>query len=627
MRHDLTMFALSLGALLSACAAMPSRDDPAPAHVVVRHNPALFVTADGDATDWAGAAPSHPLADENGEESAVSMKLAYAPDEAALFVLIESDEKPTRTDIFIEAGRDLILDRPVQLTFRDEMRAAQDRHNDAATVSASPSDAGHVQEWRIDLSALGLTDDLAGPVLIGFDMEIVDAEGRLRQWGEKSDKWLVDRRLRELALAPQDTVFGAVRGRALWRGDAAAGPPQRILIERPDGVYRRWIDADPGTGAFKAALPAGEYVARILDTRSALSLADETVFDVTPGGSIDIGALQARRPGLEDLESIIPELMRDHDINALGVSFIRNGDVAFEGAFGTYADGAPVDERAVFKMASVAKPVAAMAVLSLAAKGDWSLDAPLAADWTDPDLQDDARARRITTRMALTHTTGLPNHRGGDPLAFDYDPGARQYYSGEGLDYLRRALEARFKKPFQQIAEEEVFTPAGMARSSFRGPKTSAERYVEKFHHEYMFDRPDWTEAAVKGGLLATPQDLTRFMSWMLDGAGLPDTLWAQIITQNDQSLLEDPALTFARFGLGWIVNRDGPLTLSHGGSEFGARAYMVLLPEEGTGLVVVNNATGGGPAIRAIVEATLMADRRLPAIDAALARAEGFEW
>jgi len=68
------------------------------------------------------------------------------------------------------------------------------------------------------------------------------------------------------------------------------------------------------------------------------------------------------------------------------------------------------------------------------------------------------------------HQTGFPNWRSDTPtkkLAFTFDPGTKVSYSGEGLEYLRHALEAKFKQPLDQLARTRLFSTYGMKDTHF----------------------------------------------------------------------------------------------------------------------------------------------------------------
>lgn len=67
----------------------------------------------------------------------------------------------------------------------------------------------------------------------------------------------------------------------------------------------------------------------------------------------------------------------------------------------------------------------------------------------DPDIADNPYVKKLTTRIILSHQTGFPNWRGNNAdgkLTFEFEPGTKYQYSGEGYEYLRKALEKKFKK-------------------------------------------------------------------------------------------------------------------------------------------------------------------------------------
>jgi CubicO group peptidase (beta-lactamase class C family) len=103
---------------------------------------------------------------------------------------------------------------------------------------------------------------------------------------------------------------------------------------------------------------------------------------------------------------------------------VRDGRIVWAGAFGTRDDSAqtPVDTATVFEAASLSKPVFAYLVLRLADRGELDLDRPLAEMLEYSRVAHDARARRITARMVLSHGTGLPNW-GGEQLTLHFEPG------------------------------------------------------------------------------------------------------------------------------------------------------------------------------------------------------------
>ena len=137
------------------------------------------------------------------------------------------------------------------------------------------------------------------------------------------------------------------------------------------------------------------------------------------------------------LQQVLPELMENAGSPGASAAWVKGGRVAWTGAFGVTdaGTGAPVVADTIFEAASLSKPVVAFIAMRLASRGVLDLDAPL---WGSAEgegyerLAHDERARRITARMVLSHTSGLPNW-GGTPLEMNSDPGTAWNYSGEGF--------------------------------------------------------------------------------------------------------------------------------------------------------------------------------------------------
>lgn len=588
------------------------------------------ITLDKDISDWDTITYQHFLTDQNGERAGISFRLTHSVDGEKLFLLISSDERPKRIDVFLDTSGDTILDRPAQYTFQNELSTAQSSHAQAVDAMIASDEASFAQEWSFDLSLLGVEIEEGEPAHIGFDIEVVSGDDKVFRWGDKGNKWLVDRRLTRVSLVPRNIGFGLVSGAVNWTSEAKLSPPQRVGFRRVgNDHYYRIIETNSVTGAYSATLPEGDYDIAAIDSRTAPTLADHQRVSVSRNDEVTMPSVTLDRPVQSDLDSLIANVMEHESINTLGVVYIREGGVELSKAFGVRADGSPADSaNSIFKMASVSKPVAALVVLTLVEKGLWSLDEPLSNYWVDPGIVDDPRNKLITTRMVLGHLSGLPNQAGDGPLAFLYSPKEQQSYSGEGYKYLKRAVEVKFGAPFQEIAKTHLFEPAGMLCSSFQGPIEECGQYVQKFHNTFRFDPPSWGEADVKGGLMMNVQDMQSLLEWILAGANLSSDTWAAISTPNAESLLlDDENSSKDRFGLGWVVSYQDGLVLAHGGSEFGARTYIVVLPNQNSGIIIATNASGGLPAIRMIVEATLKQLHPLRELDQSLIHSESFDW
>src|SRR5262249_421878 len=93
-------------------------------------------------------------------------------------------------------------------------------------------------------------------------------------------------------------------------------------------------------------------------------------------------------------------------IPALGIGYIADGKIQQVTVYGKNEQGDPNPDNTIFNVASLTKPITTLVVLKLVDAGRWSLDEPIYKYWTDPDVEDDPRSRKLTTRHILSHRTG-----------------------------------------------------------------------------------------------------------------------------------------------------------------------------------------------------------------------------
>lgn len=153
----------------------------------------------------------------------------------------------------------------------------------------------------------------------------------------------------------------------------------------------------------------------------------------------------------------IEQLLKDNQIPTLGLGVIENGKLTQIRVYGMLDGKTNAAFNSLFNVASLTKPITAIAVLKLVSEGKWNLDEPLYNYWTDPDIAKDPRNKKLTTRMILSHQSGFPNWRWENKkLSFDFEPGTKYQYSGEGFEYLRKAIEHKFNKNLEELAQELV---------------------------------------------------------------------------------------------------------------------------------------------------------------------------
>jgi len=310
---------------------------------------------------------------------------------------------------------------------------------------------------------------------------------------------------------------------------------------------------------------------------------------------------------------MIAAWLGENKVPAVGIAIIRDGKLREVAVHGELAKGTPAPYDTLFNVASLTKPVVAMLTLRLVNEGKWQLDEPLAKYYVDPDVAADPRHRLLTTRHVLSHQTGFLNWRWEEEskkLAFHSDPGAKFGYSGEGFEYLRKALEKKFGKPLSELSRAYVFEPAGMHDTRHAWDARTDESRFARWHDaegRNAYTDHKTTTANAADDLITSVEDYGRFGAWVMSGAGLSDALFRDMATPHAK-MRENAFL-----GLGWEVHPDlpgGEYALIHSGSDRGVHAVIILLPKSKQGLVVLTNSDNGYRLYeRAVVEGLTLGD------------------
>jgi CubicO group peptidase (beta-lactamase class C family) len=294
------------------------------------------------------------------------------------------------------------------------------------------------------------------------------------------------------------------------------------------------------------------------------------------------------------LQDKVPTWLSENNVPAAGIGIIENGEIKYVKVFGELKKGEPAPDNTIFSVASITKPVVAMLTLKLVESGQWNLDEPLDNYWIDPDVADNTFHKKLTTRIVLTHQTGFPNWRKGK-LAFEFEPGTNYQYSGEGFEYLRRAIEKKFNKSLAVLADSILFKPIGMKDSRLCWDKKIDESRFACWHDSkgniYSTSMPKGSGVNAAASFITTVEDLCKFSIYVMNGFDLSPDVY------NDMIKPHLKVKEHCARGLGWEVVSDlagGEYALEHAGSDAGVKTRFFLLPKSKRGLVILTNGDNG---------------------------------
>lgn len=291
----------------------------------------------------------------------------------------------------------------------------------------------------------------------------------------------------------------------------------------------------------------------------------------------------------------IDQWLKENNVPAVGIGVIEDNVVKSVKVYGKQNLKDPAAFNTIFSVASLTKPVTSMLTLKLVSMGKWDLDEPLYKYWIDPDIKNDPRYEKLTTRIILSHQTGFPNWRYlnvDKKLAFQFDPGTKYQYSGEGFEYLRNALEHKFNLTLDKLADSLIFKPLQMPDSHYVWDvNLDSSRVAHGFDVKgnmlpYTFNK----KANAADLLKTTIADYSTFVSSVMTYKLFPESFFKQMITPQ-VSTKENKSM-----GLGWEIYNLGEniYALGHGGNEEGVHTQVFFLPQLKKGLVIFTNVTDG---------------------------------
>ncbi|UCC72829.1 MAG: beta-lactamase family protein [Gemmatimonadota bacterium] len=265
-----------------------------------------------------------------------------------------------------------------------------------------------------------------------------------------------------------------------------------------------------------AVLPA--LVTLVATVPTALAVAQERPQEPPLRTSEPVASIVA------DLESYIPERLREAGVPGLSIALVHNFEVAWSAGFGVknVITGGEVTEGTVFEVASISKVVTAYTALRLVDQGRLSLDEPVAAYLREPWLPPSDWADRITLRHLASHSSGLTDRLLPTDKTVTFRPGTEFLYSGVGAMYVQEIIERTTGQPLSRAAGEFVFEPLGMSSSNLVNT-AAILRSMANGHMTYTLPLLTMLTAFVPSfvvlALLSVPVRRIRTGSWRPKGA------------------------------------------------------------------------------------------------------------
>jgi CubicO group peptidase (beta-lactamase class C family) len=349
--------------------------------------------------------------------------------------------------------------------------------------------------------------------------------------------------------------------------------------------------------------------------------------------------------GLKQVNTIMQGYVDRQQLPGMITMLARHGKVVSFEKFGVMDVGKPMQLNAVFRIASMTKPITSVAVMILYDEGYLKLDDPVSKyipefknlkvfsymDKNQVHVVDQVKPMCI--RDLLMHTSGLAS--GGENTSVDsmyraaglsdgtlkdmiqklagiplaYQPGTRWNYS-RSSDVLAYLVEVISGKPFDVFLKEKIFEPLKMEETGFYVPVEKLQQVAAVFGLAdstgiKVIMKPDTANTAMpvkflsgNGGLVSTASDYMTFAQMLLNkgeyhGTRILKSKTVEMMTSNQltgERLPNDsffgPLLSGMGFGYGFaVVKENNPsVFIGSAGSYWWAgsgNTYFYIDPEK----------------------------------------------
>lgn len=297
------------------------------------------------------------------------------------------------------------------------------------------------------------------------------------------------------------------------------------------------------------------------------------------------------------------------NIPGMSVAIVRNGKIIKSKGYGlaNIELKVPASPDTVYKIASISKPIIAVAIMKLVEEGKLGLDDPVSKylEETPKTWKD------ITIRHFLSHTSGVVREspafdgnkilsdaeviKAAYPLPLRFKTGEKYEYCNVGYFSLAEIIKKVSGKSWDIYFNEHIFQPLGMTntRTTIFDEIISNRANAYSFRNEKLFNESQYIALRPSGAFISTVSDLAKFSNALYSDDFLkPESrnlMWTPFKLNDGKD---------SSYGLGWqINNKNNVKIIQHGGSLNGFRTEFTHFPNEKLTIIILTNLAQANPA------------------------------
>jgi CubicO group peptidase (beta-lactamase class C family) len=317
-------------------------------------------------------------------------------------------------------------------------------------------------------------------------------------------------------------------------------------------------------------------------------------------------------------EALMYKLINDNVVAGIAAGYSVNDTVIWQSSAG-YADiekKIKIETTTKLRIASIAKPMTAIAIMQLVEKGLLDLDEPIQRYIPDFPKQ---QKTQITTRQLLSHTSGIDDYKNTkeaqttkeyDQLsaAVDvfknrkllFEPGTQYAYTTYGYTVLGLIIEKLSGQTYGEYMKTNIWDRAQMYHTGVDQYGSHEENSSQLYHRKKKGKIEKGTENNLSnripgGGFYSTLEDMLKFGNAVLNNTLIKEET-LQLMRAHHSLEKENNA-----YGFGWYLYYPKPnegAIIGHNGEQTGCSAQLFIIPTAKTVAVALANTSMSGKEV-----------------------------
>ena len=326
----------------------------------------------------------------------------------------------------------------------------------------------------------------------------------------------------------------------------------------------------------------------------------------------------SQNPTQEDIKKDIKEIVLSGRSAGIGTGVLKGDSIIFNHSQG-YSNlntKTPFTEKTITRLASIAKPMTAAAIMQLVEKGQVKLSDPISK--FIPTLKN-KKLRDATVQNLLEQSAGIKayknkkeaHNRTHYPTLLNaanvfmerkllFDPSTGFRYSSYNYTLLGIVIEKSSGLTYEEYMQENIFDKAGMTSTSIEVvmdyPEGKSRIFRRDKPHQFQtVDDNSLSDRIPGGGIQSSVKDVLLFAKAIVNNTLISEESLKTISTDSGYKKEGNP------YGMGWFIygHGDNGSVIGHSGGQLGCSSFLFVLPEKKIASVVLANTSGVDEVIK----------------------------